>query len=84
MILDTDGVSNAFVSFKSNRATANVVYSCKHYVVFCPKYRRKVLTPAIEGRLKEFIRKVDMAAKSELIEMAVMPDHVHLLRGCDL
>ncbi|MBS3938351.1 MAG: transposase, partial [Peptococcaceae bacterium] len=26
--------------FKSNN---NVVYSCKYHVVWCPKYRRKVL-----------------------------------------
>ena len=27
--------------YKSNN---NVVYSCKYHVVWCPKYRRKVLT----------------------------------------
>ena len=31
-------------SFKSN---VNGVYSCKYHVVFCPKYRRKVLTGEI-------------------------------------
>lgn len=68
------------MGFKSNR---NVVYSCKYHVVFCPKYRRKVLTPPIEGRLKKIIRDVCMSARSELIEMEVMPDHVHLLLECD-
>jgi len=29
--------------FKSNN---NVVYSCTYHVVFCPKYRRKVLVNA--------------------------------------
>ncbi|MBO0750540.1 MAG: transposase, partial [Bradyrhizobiaceae bacterium] len=28
------------MNYRSNR---NVVYSCKYHVVFCPKYRRKVL-----------------------------------------
>jgi putative transposase len=68
------------VSFKSNR---NVVYSCKYHAIFCPKYRRKVLVPPIDGRLKEIIREVCVDAKSELIEMEVMPDHVHLLLDCD-
>lgn len=68
------------MGFKSNR---NVVFSCKYHVVFCPKYRRKVLTPPIDGRLKKIIRDVCMSARSELIEMAVMPDHVHLRLECD-
>jgi len=32
-----------------------IVYSCKYHVVFCPKYRRKVLVPPIGGRIKELI-----------------------------
>ena len=68
------------MSFKSNR---NVVYSCKYHVVFCPKYRRAVLMPPIDGRLKEIIEEVCADTGSELIEMEVMPDHVHLLRECD-
>jgi len=68
------------MSFKSNR---NVVYSCKYRVVFCPKYRRAVLMPPIDGRLKEIIEEVCADTGSELIEMEVMPDHVHLLLECD-
>lgn len=39
--------------------------------------------PAIDGRLKEVIAEVCMDARSELIEMEVMPDQVHLLLDCD-
>ena len=66
--------------FNSN---LNVVYSCKYYVVFCPKYRRSVLVPPIDERLKQIIREVCIETQSELIEMEVMPDHVHLLLNCD-
>ncbi|MDQ6953410.1 MAG: transposase, partial [Mariprofundaceae bacterium] len=41
--------------FKSNR---NIVYSNKYHVVWCPKYRRKVLVDNIEIRLKEIIQDV--------------------------
>jgi len=67
------------MSFKSNR---NVV-SCKYHVVFCPKYRRKVLMPPIDSRLKEVIGETCVDARLELIEMEVMADHVHLLLDCD-
>ncbi|MGI0486003.1 IS200/IS605 family transposase [Pantanalinema rosaneae CENA516] len=62
--------------FKSNH---NVVYSCKYHVVWCPKYRRKVLVNGVEVRLKELLQEICAEFTSELIEMEVMPDHVHLL-----
>ena len=59
------------------------MYSCKYHVVFCPKYRRKVLDDAIAARLKEIIRRVAADTESEVIELEVMPDHVHLLCEVD-
>ncbi len=34
----------------------NVVYNCHYHIVFCPKYRRKVLLPTIDTRLKVLIQ----------------------------
>ena len=65
---------------KSNR---NVVYSCKYHVVWCPKYRRPVLVNGVDGRLKDIIRETCAEIHAELIEMEVMPDHVHLLVEVD-
>ena len=39
-------------TYKTNN---NVVYSCKYHVVWCPKYRRKVLTNGVDIRLKEIL-----------------------------
>lgn len=66
--------------FRSNR---NVYSSCKYHVVFCPKYRRPVLLDPIDSRLKDVISTVCEETKCGLIEMEVMPDHVHLLLDCD-
>lgn len=66
--------------YKSNR---NVVYSCKYHVVWCPKYRRPVLVNGVDGRLKDIIRETCTEIHAELIEMEVMPDHVHLLVEVD-
>lgn len=65
---------------KSNR---NVVYSCKYHVVWCPKYRRRVLVNGVDERLKDIIREVCAEIHADLIEMEVMPDHVHLLVEVD-
>ena len=68
------------MEYKSNK---NVVYSCKYHVVWCPKYRRKVITGKIEMRLKELIEETASAIGAEIIEMEIMPDHVHLLIEVD-
>lgn len=66
--------------FKNNH---NVVYSCKYHLVFCPKYRRKVLVNGVDIRLKEIIQAVATEVQCELLQLEVMPDHVHILCEVD-
>jgi len=68
------------MNYKTNN---NVVYSCKYHVVWCPKYRRKVLVGEIAERLRELIVEKCLAIKVDIIEMEIMPDHVHLLVEVD-
>lgn len=68
------------MDYKSN---CNVVYSCKYRVVWCPKYRRKVLVNGVDERLKSLIQEICVERSFTLIEMEVMPDHVHLLIEVD-
>jgi putative transposase len=68
------------MEYKSN---SNVVYSCKYHVVWCPKYRRKVLTGEIKTRLKELILEAALEIQADIIEMEIMSDHVHLLVEVD-
>lgn len=68
------------MEYKSNH---NVVYSCKYHVVWCPKYRRKVLVGDIAKRLKELIDNICTDSSIEILEMEIMPDHVHLLMEVD-
>jgi putative transposase len=68
------------MKYKSNN---NVVYSCKYHVVWCPKYRRKVLVGAVEARLKNLIQEICTEIQAEIVEMEIMPDHVHLLMEVD-
>lgn len=65
------------------RSYNNVISICRYHVVFCPKYRRKVLAPPIDERLKVILVEQMERWGQELIEMEVMPDHVHLLVRCD-
>lgn len=56
-----------------------VVWSCQYHVVWCPKYRRKVLTGKIKERLEELIKEKQQEYMYNVLEMEIMPDHVHLL-----
>ena len=80
------------------RSNNNIVYRCHYHVVWCPKYRRKVITsndpavanPPIDGdpgpvdeRLIEIIRGVADETGAVIEEVKTMPDHVHMLVSVD-
>jgi len=64
---------------KKYKSSHCLVYSCQYHIVFCPKYRRRVLTSQVAERLKELILEKQKDYGYEVIEMDIMPDHVHLL-----
>ena len=68
------------MNYKSNH---NIMYSYKYHVVWCPKYRRPVLVNGIDHRLKELIINTCNRLRIDVIEMEIMPDHVHLLMEVD-
>ena len=68
------------VKYKSNN---NVVYSCKYHIIWCPKFRRSVLIDGVDDKLKSIIQECCKESDSEIIEMEIMPDHVHLLVEVD-
>jgi len=73
-------MSEFILKYKHNN---NVVYSCKYHVIWCPKYRKSILIDGADVRLKEIILQVSSELKAEVIELEVMPDHVHLLVEVD-
>lgn len=73
-------------TFKNNskyHTSAHLIYNCKYHVIFCPKYRRKVLVDGVDARLKSIF--LDTAARHcfTITDLEVMPDHVHLLIDCN-
>jgi putative transposase len=68
------------VAYSSNN---NIVFSCKYHVVWCPRYRRQILVSPVDSRLKEIVLQVAKEFRSKIIEIEVMPEHVHLLMEVD-
>ena len=55
-----------------------------YHIVFCPKYRRKLLVGGIKKRLEEIMFEVALENGWEIISKEVMPDHVHLFISADV
>ena len=54
------------------------VYNLNYHIVWCTKYRRKVLTPEISARLVELLNDVASEKGFTLVEAKVgEADHVH-------
>ena len=61
------------------RTTNKTIYSCQYHVIWCTKYRRKVLDTQIQDRLKQLIGEKQDEYDYQIREVETQPEHVHLL-----
>ena len=65
---------------KKRWTTSNkAVYNLGYHIIWCPKYRRKVLTSDVAKRLRELLYEKATSIDVEIETLEIMPDHVHLL-----
>jgi putative transposase len=56
------------------------LYECKYHIVFCPRYRYRILKEAIGEYVKQQVYQLcKQKEEIEVLEMNVQPDHVHLV-----
>jgi len=58
------------------------VYSIQYHVVWCVKYRRKILTGEIEADLRYILSRIADDNGFVITELNTDEDHVHLLIDC--
>lgn len=73
MIIETTNKKDSY------KTTNTIVYDCKYHIIWCTKYRRKVLDTSIQDELKKAILALQSDLNFSVIEMEVMEDHIHLL-----
>lgn len=56
----------------------NCVYQTAYHVVWCPKYRKRILKGNIARRTETEIRKISSFREWEIIALEIQPDHIHL------
>ena len=56
----------------------NCVYQTAYHVVWCPKYRKPVLTGDIPEVLRDLLEQVAVQRGWDILSLEIQPDHVHL------
>ena len=60
----------------------NSVHNIGYHLIWCTKYRRKLLTPDVEQRLKTLLEEKSQQLEVLIKTMEVMPDHVRVFIEC--
>ena len=62
------------------RRLSHSIYECKYHIVFCPKYRYRVLRENVaEYTRQQIYRLFGQKDGVEVLELNVQADHVHLV-----
>ncbi len=61
------------------RKGAHTVYNIECHIVFCTKYRYRVLTGKIAERCRDLIREICSSNYVDIIKGNISPDHIHIL-----
>ena len=67
---------NGLVSLKS---TSHAVYEAKYHLVWCPKYRKRVLVGEVRERVKQLFYRIAEQFDFEIGRCEVAEDHVRIL-----
>ncbi len=60
------------------KKTRHTIYNINYHLVWCPKYRKKILVGAVKDLVEKTIQEVCTARGWELISFSIQPDHIHI------
>jgi putative transposase len=58
---------------------AHAIWQCKYHIVWCPKYRFRILKGAVEKSVNDIIHKLCEWKGLEIIEINIQEDHIHVI-----
>ena len=64
------------------RTGSHTRYSLKYHFVWVTKYRKSILIGPVSIRLRDLVREICRTNDVEILEGAVLRDHVHILVSC--
>ena len=60
------------------KTSQHAKFLLQYHIIWCPKFRFDVLNGPIEDKFKEILIRISKKYGYEIIELEVMPDHVHV------
>lgn len=77
--------SRLYIALMADRYARNAgaVFTLKHHLVWCPKYRRNVPVGQTGARLRQLLAEAADEKGMTFHAMEIMPDRVHLFVGSD-
>ena len=64
-------------------SSEHLVFRCCYHVIFCPKYRHKILVGDVSIRLKEICFEIAKAHDFIIEEIETDKDHIHMIINCN-
>ena len=61
------------------KSTSHAVYEAKYHLVWCPKYRKRILVGEVRERVKELFYEISERFDFEIDRLEVAEDHIHVL-----
>ena len=58
---------------------SQTLWHCQYHIIWCPKYRFRVLEGRVKEEVEDCIRTFTAVQKCELVELNIQIDHVHML-----
>jgi putative transposase len=65
------------------KRSSTCVYNLGYHIIFCTKYRKKLLVGEIEKDMKALLQFQADKNQLEIASLEVMPEHVHIFVKCD-
>jgi putative transposase len=62
----------------SEKSASSATYNINYHFVWCPKYRKCILNNELATALQRIIESICISRGWEILELKIMPDHVHL------
>jgi len=63
---------------------SSAVYLINYHFVWCPKYRKPILIQHIAEELEKTIRTICLTKIWDILELKIMPNHIHLFLSTPL
>ena len=58
---------------------SHTIYQCKYHIVWCPKYRYRILKGPVAEFVEQTLRMLCEWKTIEILEMNVKEDHIHMI-----